>query len=104
MNAPRRTFTPERLLALQKAMRTKPRSISELAVIGDINKRMAQRYVDGLRETGNSHVKKWDLDSRGYPTIRLHAWGKGEDAPCPVMTDADRMRRRRAVAKKASPK
>ena len=95
------TLTPVAAARMQDAMQIASRSLDDLTFISHLAKPTVTRYVNDLHESRMIHVGEWARDSRGYPTIRMFAWGDLPDAACPrnPRTGAERMAALRANRK-----
>lgn len=102
----RKMLTPTKMAKMQAAMQKKPLSLSALAELSGLDKRVVTRYVRELQAGDLVHVGGWDRDARGYPTIERYRWGKGQNVACPKKYDseAERMRLVRASKKKKAGK
>lgn len=75
-------------------------SFEQMAKVVNLSKAAVQRWAKSMREAGRMYVEAYGPDVNGRPFVPLHRWGTGTDATRPghTMTDAERMRVKRAEA------
>jgi predicted ArsR family transcriptional regulator len=75
-------------------------SFEQMANTVNLSKAAVQRWAKSMREAGRIYVESYGPDVNGRPFVPLHRWGTGVNAERPghTVSDADRMRAKRAEA------